>query len=94
MTDKDVERNVRSTTVEGIRTPTERHVHGIGEKHAISFGERSEAKKTREVLLDKFRLREGRRKKSPARGTGGGESAEPERTSGGVDTAGEDNDRS
>ena len=45
MADKDVERNVRSTTVEGIQTPTQRHVHGIGEKHAISFGEKTEAKK-------------------------------------------------
>ena len=63
MTDKDVERNVRSTTVEGIRTPTEKHVHGIGEKHSIAFGETSESSKTREELLDKFRRRE---KKRPA----------------------------
>ncbi len=62
VTDKDVERNVRSTTVEGIQTPTQRHVHGIGEKHAISFGEKSEAKKTRESLLDKFRRREAKQK--------------------------------
>lgn len=64
MTDKDVERNVRSTTVEGIRTPTERHVHGIGEKHAISFGEKSQASKTREALLEKFRKKELRRKET------------------------------
>jgi len=61
MTDKDVERNVRSTTVEGIKTPTERHVHGVGERRAISYGEKSEASKTREGLLDKFRKRELRR---------------------------------
>lgn len=60
MADKDVERNVRSTTVEGIRTPTERHVHGLGEKHAISFGEKTEAQKGKEKLLDKFRKRESR----------------------------------
>jgi len=61
MSDKDVERNVRSSTVEGIQTPTERHVHGIGEKHAISFGEKSEASKTKKSLLEKFRLREMKR---------------------------------
>ena len=62
MTDKEVERNVRSTTVEGIQTPTQRHVQGIGEKHAISFGEKSEARKTRESLLEKFRHRESKQK--------------------------------
>lgn len=61
MTDKDVERNVRSTTVEGIRTPTQRHVRALGEKHAISFGEKAEARKSRERLLEKFRRRESRR---------------------------------
>jgi len=64
MTDKDVERNVRSTTVEGIRTPTERHVHGIGEKHAISFGEKIQAKKAKQALLEKFRNRESKWRKS------------------------------
>lgn len=62
MTDKDVERNVRSSTPEGIRTPTERHVHGIGEKHTISFGEKSQAGKTKESLLEKFRKREQKRR--------------------------------
>ena len=62
MTDKDVERNVRSSTSEGIRTPTERHVSGIGKKHSISFGEKSQAGKTRESLLAKFRKREQKRK--------------------------------
>jgi len=62
MTDKDVERNVRSSTPEGIRTPTERHVHGIGEKHTISFGEKSQAGKTKESLLAKFRKREQKRR--------------------------------
>jgi hypothetical protein len=62
VTDKDVERNVRSTTVEGIRTPTEKHVHGIGEKHSIAFGEASESGKTKEELLEKFRRREKKRR--------------------------------
>jgi hypothetical protein len=62
VTDKEVERNVRSTTVEGIQTPTQRHVQGIGEQHAVSFGEKSQARKTRESLLEKFRLREARKK--------------------------------
>lgn len=66
MTDKDVERNVRSTTVEGIKTPTERHVHGLGEKNTISFGEKTAAKKTKESLLEKFRLREKKRREQPA----------------------------
>jgi hypothetical protein len=84
VTDKDVERNVRSTTVEGIKTPTERHVHGIGEKHAISFGEKSEAKKTRESLLEKFRRRESKLKQpaTPA----AGEESEPGRDRGGDDS--------
>lgn len=61
MADKDVERNVRSTTVEGIKTPTQRHVLGLGEKRAIAFGEKAEAQKGRESLLEKFRRRESRR---------------------------------
>ena len=58
VSDKEVERNVRSTTVEGIQTPTQRHVNALGEKHSISFGEKSEAIKTRGSLLEKFRRRE------------------------------------
>lgn len=62
MTDKDVERNVRSTTEEGISTPTQRHVHGLGEQHTISFGERSQVAKSKGQLLEKFRRRERRRR--------------------------------
>ena len=62
MSDKEVERNVRSTSIEGIRTPTERHTHGIGEKHAIAFGEKARVRKTRERLLEKFRRLEQKRK--------------------------------
>lgn len=69
MSDKEVERNVRSTTVDGVQTPTQRHVQGIGEQHAITFGEKTEAKKTRESLLEKFRRREVKRR-SVAEGTG------------------------
>lgn len=72
MTDKDVERNVRSSTPEGIRTPTERHVHGIGEKHTISFGEKSQADKTKESLLAKFRKREQKRRGAISREEPGG----------------------
>lgn len=62
MTDKDVERNVRSTVAEGVATPYEKHVHGIGEQHTISFGEKFEARKSKNRLLDKFRKREKERK--------------------------------
>jgi hypothetical protein len=63
MADKDVERNVRSTTEEGIKTPTQRHVQGVGEQHSITFGEKSEAsRKGREMLLEKFKRREQTRK--------------------------------
>lgn len=84
MSDKDVERNVRSTTEEGIKTPTERHTHGIGEQHSITFGEKSEAaKKSREQLLEKFKRREQQRREfehqhegEHGERTGAGESAE------------------
>ena len=54
MTDKDVERNVRSSTIEGIQTPTQKHLHGLSEQHAISFGEKTQSLKTREKLLEKY----------------------------------------
>lgn len=87
MTDKDVERNVRSTTVEGIRTPTERHVHGIGERHAISFGEKYQAGKTRQNLLERFRRRELGKKGKPEKVEGGGEPREPAGSAGGEDNS-------
>lgn len=68
MTDKDVERNVRSTTVEGIKTPTERYVHDLGEQHAASHGEKVAAKKMKESLLDKFRRRELKKAGRPEKG--------------------------
>jgi hypothetical protein len=77
VTDKEVERNVRSTTVEGIKTPTQRHVHGIGEQHSVSFGEKSEARKTKESLLEKFRLREAKRKGGAVEKSSEVETSEP-----------------
>ena len=72
MSDKDVERNVRSTTEEGIKTPGEHHAHGIGEQHSITFGEKSEAsKKSREKLLEKFKRREQQRREFELRREGG-----------------------
>lgn len=76
VSDKDVERNVRSTTVEGIQTPTQRHVHGLGEQHAISFGEKSESSKTRGNLLEKFRRREMKRRGLAEESTEGREAVE------------------
>ena len=58
MSDKDVERNVRSTTEDGVRTPTQRHMGGIAEEHSITFGEKTESKKTKQKLLEKFKRRE------------------------------------
>ena len=85
MADKDVERNVRSTTVEGIRTPTERHVQSIGEQHTVP-GEKFRAKKTKEGLLEKFRRREHQGRGKAAEGEGGGEPGEPAGNSGREDT--------
>ena len=86
MTDKDVERNVRSTTVEGIKTPTERHVHGIGEHHAVSFGEKSQSTRTKQSLLEKFHRRERGRREKTVEGEGGGEPGERAGSAGGEDT--------
>lgn len=88
MSDKDVERNVRSSTVEGIRTPTQRHVHGIGEQHAISFGEKSQFKKTKKNLLAKFRARESKARAERRRN----ESRERGATKPGTDTEDKDID--
>lgn len=85
MTDKEVERNVRSTTVEGVKTPTERHVQGLGEQHAVSFGEKFQEKQKKEKLLDKFKRREQREKPTGAGTAAEGESGEP-----GEATTGED----
>jgi hypothetical protein len=85
MADKDVERNVRSTTVEGIKTPTERHVQGIGERHTVA-GEKYQEKKTKQSLLEKFRTRELRKQGKVIEGEGGGEPGGPAENAGGEDT--------
>ncbi len=73
MADKDVERNVRSTTEDGIRTPTPRHMGGIAEEHSITFGEKTESIKTRQKLLEKFRRREQEKRGATEREVEGSE---------------------
>ncbi|HEY5502816.1 MAG TPA: hypothetical protein VIJ97_05850 [Candidatus Anoxymicrobiaceae bacterium] len=73
MADKDVERNVRSTTEDGIRTPTQRHMGGIAEEHSITFGEKTESIKTRQKLLEKFRRREQEKRGATEREVEGSE---------------------
>ena len=73
MADKDVERNVRSTTEDGIRTPTQRHMGGITEEHSITFGEKTESIKTRQKLLEKFRRREQEKRGATEREVEGSE---------------------
>lgn len=58
MTDKDVQRNVRSSSEEGIKTPTEKHYHTLSEKGNIPLGESIARKREKEELLAKFRMRE------------------------------------
>lgn len=62
MTDKDVERNVRSTVAEGVATPYQKHMHALGEDKTTPFGEKFQAKKLKNKLLDKFRKREQERR--------------------------------
>ena len=84
MADKEVERNVRSTTVEGIKTPTERHAHAISEQHSVSFGEKSQARKTKQNLLDKFRRREIKGKRTASKSPAEREANEPGEGEGGA----------
>ncbi|MDI6891629.1 MAG: hypothetical protein QMD08_01320 [Actinomycetota bacterium] len=63
MTDKDVQRNVRSMGEEGVQTPTQKHLRSIGERGNFPFGEGPGEKKEKEKLLAKFRERELRWKK-------------------------------
>ncbi len=77
MADKEVERNVRSTSVEGIRTPTERHTGAISEQHSVSFGEKSQARKTKKNLLDRFRRREIKGKGTASKNAAEREANEP-----------------
>lgn len=74
MTDKDVERNVRSTTEEGIRPrgPLPKQHGNVQEEHGQTFSEKTEARKKKDKLLEKFRNREQVRKgDAPERGDTG-----------------------
>ena len=66
MTDKDVQRNVRSSGEEGIQTPTEKHFHSLSEKDNFPFGERGkEPAERKKGLLARFRERERKWRKKP-----------------------------
>ncbi len=68
MTDKDVQRNVRSSGEEGIQTPTEKHYHSLSEKDNFLFGERGRELPEKKGLLAKFKEREKKwRKKVSAK---------------------------
>ncbi len=66
MTDKDVQRNVRSSGKEGIETPTEKHFHSLSEKDNASLGEQGkESAERKKNILARFKERERKwRKKS------------------------------
>lgn len=63
MTDKDVQRNVRSSSEEGIQTPTEKHYHSLSEKDNVLFGEKAHDTAEKLGLLAKFKEREQRWRK-------------------------------
>jgi len=64
MTDKDVQRNVRSSGEEGVQTPTEKHYHSLSENDNFAFGEGTQEESTKKrSLLSKFRNREEKWKK-------------------------------
>lgn len=63
MTDKNVQRNVRSSGKEGLQTPSQKHEHVIGEHGNVGFVEKGQTGTQRDALLEKFRRRE-RAKKS------------------------------
>ncbi|MFH1149890.1 MAG: hypothetical protein V1748_05400 [Actinomycetota bacterium] len=85
MTDKEVERNVRSSTVEGIRTPGQRHMGAVEESHGAQDHDRRQAEKSKRDLLEKFRRREQKRRQESAPE---GEPVEPGKPAGGA--AGDD----
>jgi len=63
MADKDVQRNVRSSGEEGIKTPTQKHYHSLGEKDNFVFGEGGTDSAEKKDLLTKFKEREMKWKK-------------------------------
>ncbi|PKQ28904.1 MAG: hypothetical protein CVT63_00230 [Candidatus Anoxymicrobium japonicum] len=85
MGDKDVERNVRTTSEEGVKTPGERYTQGAREKRVRTFGDKTESRNVKEKLLEKFKSREQKKKdfskekregETIGRGTGEGEGAQ------------------
>lgn len=63
MSDKDVQRNVRSSGKEGVQTPTEKHYHSIGAKSSFPVGQTRQSQIDKEKLLAKFHTREQKLKK-------------------------------
>ena len=66
MTDKDTQRNVRSSTKEALQTPTQKHFHSLSEKGNVYFGKHQNKRDIqKKTLLEKFKERETKvRKKS------------------------------
>jgi hypothetical protein len=58
VSDKDVQRNVRSSGEEGIQTPTEKHYHSLSEKDNVLFGDKAQDSAEKKNLLAKFKDRE------------------------------------
>ncbi len=58
MSDKDVQRNVRSSGEEGIQTPTQKHYHSLSEKDNVLFGDKAQESIEKKNLLAKFKERE------------------------------------
>ncbi|HET56159.1 MAG TPA: hypothetical protein ENN33_13220 [Ignavibacteria bacterium] len=59
MSDKNVQRNVRSSTKEAFQTPTQKHFHSLGEQGNVYFGKHQNPEKIKKGnLLKKFEERE------------------------------------
>jgi len=69
VSDKDAQRNVRSTTKEGFQTPTQKHFHSLSEKGNVYFGKHQSIENIQKNnLLEKFKERELEFKKEPEKG--------------------------
>lgn len=69
MSDKDAQRNVRSTTKEAFQTPTQKHFHSLSEKGNVYFGKHQSIENIQKNnLLEKFKERELEFKKEPEKG--------------------------
>ncbi len=62
MSDKDVERNVRSIAKEGIQTPAQKHFHALAEQDTFLIGKGQNVDRGKKELLKKFKERERRLK--------------------------------